>query len=112
MVKNELPAKCNRIVRESFGDFLMILRIPEVGVYLAKHIGEEVVTLNDVPMRTNQIYTLPVGSTFKFRNTVPIYHSEIVTTTSEILRGKQPAHFCGKGCVLQIQEWKYWAQTY
>lgn len=87
--KNELPEKCNRIVRESFGDFLMILRIPEVGVYLAKHIGEEVVTLNDVPMRTNQIYTLPVGSTFKFRNTVPIYHSEIVNNFRDLAENNQ-----------------------
>ena len=73
-----IPEKCQRIIRDSFNDFILVLRIPEVEVYLAKHIGEEVVTMNDVPMRTNQIYTIPTGSSFKFKKATAIYHSEIV----------------------------------
>ncbi len=86
---HSIPEKCQRIIRDTFGDFIMVLRIPEVEVYLAKHIGEEVVTMNDVPMRTNQIYTLPVGSTFKFRNATPIYHSEIINNFRDLAEDHQ-----------------------
>lgn len=82
--KHQVPDKCQRIIRESFKDFILILRIPEVEVYLAKHIGEEIVTMNDVPMRTNQIYTIPTGSAFKFKNATAIYHSEIVNNFRKI----------------------------
>ncbi|MAE86420.1 MAG: ABC transporter ATP-binding protein [Flammeovirgaceae bacterium] len=82
--KHSIPEKCQRIVRDTFQDFILVLRIPEVEVYLAKHIGEEVVTMNDVPMRTNQIYTIPIGSAFKFKNATAIYHSEIVNNFRKI----------------------------
>ncbi|MEQ8470466.1 MAG: ATP-binding cassette domain-containing protein [Marinoscillum sp.] len=82
--KHEIPEKCQRIVRTGLKDFVLVLRIPEVEVYLAKHIGEDTVLMNDLPMRTNQIYTVATGSSIKFTNDSPIYHSEIINNFRQI----------------------------
>ncbi|RED97941.1 ATP-binding cassette domain-containing protein [Marinoscillum furvescens] len=74
----QIPEKCQRIIRPEFDGFILILRIPNEEVYLAKYVGEHNPVLNEIPMRTNRIYNLASGSSIKFESSDPLYHSEIV----------------------------------
>ncbi len=79
-----LPEKCRRIVRPGFEDFIMILKVPEINIYLAKHIGEHNVMLNGAPMDTKSIYNFSTGSAIKIEGIDTVYHSEVVKCFSTV----------------------------
>ncbi|MFY0606936.1 MAG: ATP-binding cassette domain-containing protein [Cyclobacteriaceae bacterium] len=79
-----LPEKCRRIIRHGFEDFIMILKIPELNIYLAKHVGEGNVMLNGAAMSTNSIYNFASGSALKMEGIETIYHSEVVKCFSTV----------------------------
>lgn len=79
-----VPEKCQRTIRPHLNGFLLILRVPNEEVYLAKYIGEHNPMLNDAPMRTNRIYNMASGSSIKFESSDPLYHSEVVNRFRQI----------------------------
>ncbi len=75
---NEIPEKCKHIKVITLKGFIFILRIPEVEVYFAKYVGEEINQINNAPMRSNHVYVLPIGSVIKTETNDPIFYSDIV----------------------------------
>lgn len=59
--------------------YLGIIRLADIGCYMVKYSGPETYLLNGLPMRSNQIYTLSVGSTIRGNKIPPIYFSDIVS---------------------------------
>lgn len=76
----EVPENSFRIVREGITGFLFILRIPEIDMYFAKYIGDEMITLNSVRMKSNQVFVLPLGSIIKCEDISPIFYSDIISS--------------------------------
>jgi len=81
---HEVPDKCKRLIRQGLDGFILVLSVPEIDIYLAKYIGERPVVLNEGPMRINHIYNFASGSSIKFENAEPIYHSEVVNSFRSI----------------------------
>ncbi len=78
--EGDVPENCFRISRDAISGFVFILRIPEINMYFAKYIGSEMVTLNKVRMKHNQVFVFPLGSIIKFSQAAPVYYTDVIGT--------------------------------
>jgi ABC-type multidrug transport system ATPase subunit/tellurite resistance protein len=80
---DDIPESCFRLKRSGLKGFMFILRIPEIDLYFAKYVGDEVITLNNVRMKNNQVFVFPLGSIIKFPESSPLYYTDVISTYSQ-----------------------------
>ena len=82
--EEELPKACHHLYHENISGFILVLRIPNVEIYLAKYVGSYDLELNGSPMRNQGIYIFSSGSVIKSSAFTPIYHSTAVNSFRQL----------------------------
>lgn len=77
------------LARESLEGQVRILRVPDVGMYLVRYIGNSEMYLNSQLIQQDKVYVFDSGTSLRNPKIKPIYFSDIVSSFSPHLTGSK-----------------------
>lgn len=70
--------QAKHLVRDHINGFIAILYVEQNDIYFIKYLGKTDVYLNGVPVRSNKISVLAVGSLLRWEKDEPVYYGQIL----------------------------------